>query len=134
MKKVLAFGTFDLLHPGHIYFLNQASSFGDELYIRIARDLNVERYKGKQPVWNENKRLEEVQKKFPNAKVSLGYLEQDRIYECLSEITPDIIALGYDQAIFTDKLGDEIKVRGLKTEIVRIDSYYENIYKSSLLK
>jgi len=135
MKKVLAFGTFDIFHPGHKYFLEQASLLGDELYIRIARDLNVKKYKGKRSKWDESKRLKEVLKYFPDAKVSLGYLDKSKIYECLSEIQPDIIALGYDQKIFVEKLGEELKKRELnKTKIVRLKSFKPEKYKSSFLK
>lgn len=44
-KKVMAFGTFDLFHPGHQYYLSEASKSGDELIVVIARDLRVEHIK-----------------------------------------------------------------------------------------
>ena len=41
MKRVVATGTFDLLHPGHIYYLEQSRALGDELHVIVARDVNV---------------------------------------------------------------------------------------------
>lgn len=48
MKKVMATGTFDLLHPGHGIYLNEAKKLGGEdakLYVVIARDSTVEKEK-----------------------------------------------------------------------------------------
>ena len=47
MKTVMAFGTFDLMHPGHEYFLRQAKKRGDYLIAVIARDSTVKKLKGK---------------------------------------------------------------------------------------
>jgi len=49
MKKVMAAGTFDLLHPGHIDFLKQAKKEGDYLIIVIATDETSGHDKGKPP-------------------------------------------------------------------------------------
>ena len=37
MTRVLATGTFDIPHPGHLFYLSQASALGDELYVIVAR-------------------------------------------------------------------------------------------------
>jgi len=134
MKKILTFGTFDLFHPGHKNFLNQAKKLGDKLFICIARDKNVEKHKHKKPKQDENKRKEELEKNFPEANIRLGYLKKENIYKCLSDIKPNIIALGYDQTIYTDRLEEELAKRNLKTEVLRMKAYKESIYKSSLLK
>ena len=54
----MAFGTFDLLHPGHINFLNQAKKHG-QLIIVIARDKTVKEVKGKLPQHKEKQEKEE---------------------------------------------------------------------------
>ncbi|MCJ7794379.1 MAG: adenylyltransferase/cytidyltransferase family protein, partial [Methanoregulaceae archaeon] len=41
MKRVVATGTFDLLHPGHLYYLEQSKKLGDELFVIVARNTNV---------------------------------------------------------------------------------------------
>ncbi len=58
LTRVLATGTFDLLHPGHVYFLTQARAMGDELFVIVARDSNV-RHKQK-PIVPEVQRLEMI--------------------------------------------------------------------------
>lgn len=55
-KIVFVSGTFDLLHPGHITFLLEASKYGD-LYVGIGNDYSVEKYKNKKPVFNQDERL-----------------------------------------------------------------------------
>ena len=60
MKKVMATGTFDLLHPGHGIYLNEAKKLGGEdakLYVVIARDSTVEKRK-RYPIVGEQQRLE----------------------------------------------------------------------------
>lgn len=131
MKKILITGTFDQLHPGHINFLNQARKLGDYLIVIIARDKTVIKVKGKYPTHNEMKRAKAVrQTKIPN-RVILGKIRDK--YTIIEKNKPDIIALGYDQNIFTKKLKKELIKRGLKTKIIRLKSYKPHIYKSSLM-
>lgn len=133
MKTVLAFGTFDIVHKGHEYFLNKAKSYGDNLIVVIARDVNVKKIKGKLARHNENERLMQVIATNIPDEVTLGDLENH--YDVLKTVMPDIICLGYDQNVFTDKLEDELKkINLLHTKIIRIDSYKPEIYKSSKMK
>lgn len=62
MKTVITFGTFDLIHSGHIHFLQQAKTYGDRLITIIARDHNVLKFKGRLPNYNEQQRLENIKK------------------------------------------------------------------------
>lgn len=55
-RKVFVSGCFDLLHSGHIAFLQQAASYGD-LYIALGSDKTVYDLKGRIPVNNEQERL-----------------------------------------------------------------------------
>ena len=98
MKIVMAFGSFDVLHPGHLYFLNQAKSKGDKLIVVIALDKTIEKVKGEKPKYNERQRLEHVKGMPMVDKAVLGY-EKDP-YEIIEEINPDIICLGYYQDLF----------------------------------
>ena len=41
MRRVVATGTFDLLHPGHVFYLEESARLGDELHVIVARDVNV---------------------------------------------------------------------------------------------
>lgn len=133
MKKVLVFGTFDILHPGHKYFFKQAKSHGDVLIAVVARDLTVKQVKHEFPVNNERERLHEVQKVEHVDKAILGSTDVDK-YKIIEEVNPDVICLGYDQKAFVDELPAELKKKGLKPEIVRIDAYKPEKHKSSRYK
>ena len=58
MRRVVAQGTFDLLHPGHLQYLSEAKSMGDRLYVIIARSENVT-HKAK-PVVPDHQRREMI--------------------------------------------------------------------------
>ncbi|AKB55422.1 FMN adenylyltransferase, type 3 archaeal [Methanosarcina barkeri 227] len=116
MTRILATGTFDLLHPGHIYFLTQARALGDELFVIVARDSNVT-HKPK-PIVPEEQRLEMVSALGIVDKALLGS-EKD-MFEPLKHIRPDIIALGYDQRFNAENLEEELAKRGLPANVVRI--------------
>lgn len=132
MTTVMAFGSFDILHPGHIYFLKEAKKLGDNLVVVIARDSTIKEIKGFTPKYNERERVEHVRDLKIADKVVLGY-ETDK-YEIIEEINPDVIALGYDQKTFADKLKEEMEKRKMNPKIVRIEAYKEHQYKSSKLR
>ena len=52
MKTVMCAGTFDTIHPGHLYFLSEAKKYGDKLIVVVARDETSEKMKGKKPTRN----------------------------------------------------------------------------------
>ena len=60
MKTVLCAGTFDIIHPGHLYLFSEAKKYGDRLVVIVARDSTSEKIKGKKPLHNEMERLEAV--------------------------------------------------------------------------
>jgi FAD synthetase len=132
LKKVLVFGTFDGLHPGHINFFQQAKKLGDELIIVVARDATVEKVKGRRPRKNENARLSDVGNAGIAGEVLLGNLGDP--YAIIKQIKPDIIALGYDQTSFTGNLELELKKAVIPAKIVRLNPHKPEIFKSSLIK
>ena len=129
-KKVLVFGTFDLLHPGHISFLEQAKMHGDELYVVIARDKTVEKIKGITPEQDENKRKNNIEQLPFVTKAVFG--NTDNYYVIIEEIKPDIICLGYDQNEM--ELKEELKKRNLHPQMYRLNPYRPEQYKSSIMK
>jgi glycerol-3-phosphate cytidylyltransferase len=57
---VITFGTFDVLHVGHIRVLNRARALGDRLVVGVSADqLNISK-KGRAPVFSQGERLEIV--------------------------------------------------------------------------
>lgn len=130
--KAIAFGTFDILHKGHIDFFRQAKELGDFLAVVVARDSTVERIKGIKPLNDEEKRLAEVRKSPAVDLAVLGY--EDDPYRVIEEQKPDVICLGYDQNSYSEGLGQEIKKRGITARIARLKPYMPEKYKSSKLK
>ena len=120
MVKVMASGTFDLLHLGHIYYLKEAKKLGDELVVVVATDSTVRKLKH-EPINPEKIRLNLIKELKVVDEAYLGY-ETD-IYEIVSEIKPDIIALGYDQVHDEKKIEVELKKRKLKSKVVRLKEY-----------
>ncbi len=132
MTTVMCFGSFDVLHPGHIFFLKRAKRLGNKLVVVIAKDSTIKEVKGNEPKYNEKQRVEHIRDLKIADKVMLGY--EANKYEVIEEINPDIIALGYDQDSFADKLEEEMEKRKMKPEIVRLKSYKKEHYKSSKLR
>lgn len=129
MKKVIVFGTFDILHSGHLDFFRQAKSHGDFLVAVVGRNSNIERIKGKKPRNNEQSRLLSV---YNAADVNLAVLGgKEDPYKIIEEQNPDIICLGYDQNSYVDNLGEELKKRGINAKIIKLKPHMEHKFKSS---
>lgn len=131
---VLAFGTFDLLHPGHRYFLRQAKRLGQQLVVVVARDKNILKLKGYLPQQNERARLRAVRQLPFVTHAMLGQQQFNHRYDLVKKLNPDIIALGYDQRTRTTSLAHDLKKLGLHPRLVRIKSFHPKRYKTSLLK
>lgn len=132
MKLVMCAGTFDIIHPGHLYFLSEAKKHGDKLVVVVARDDNVEKAKGRKPLHNEKERLEAARSLEIVDKALLG--KSGSIFEIIGEINPNVICLGYDQKVLKQDLEDELKKRNIKADVYRIGSYMPHVYKSSKMR
>ena len=117
MVRVMASGVFDLLHPGHLYYLKEAKKLGDELVVVVATD-NTVRKRKHEPITPQEMRLEMVEALKPVDRAVLG--REDDMFKTVEEIKPDIIALGYDQDFDEKWLEDELKKRGMDIKVVRI--------------
>ena len=132
MKKVMCAGTFDIIHPGHLYYLSEAKKYGDKLIVVVARDETSKTFKGKAPIHNERERLEAVRMLKIVDEAVFG--KQGNIFDIIEEIKPDVICLGYDQNVQKQQLEDELKKRGIKADVIRISAYMQSVYKSSKLR
>jgi cytidyltransferase-like protein len=126
MPKVLVFGTFDGLHPGHRFLLTEASKRGD-LHVVIARDANVMRIKGLEAIQSEQVRLQALQEAFPTATVMLG--DPQDFLAPLKKVQPDLILLGYDQ-----RLPPGVTDADLGSSVERLPAFEPEKWKSSLLR
>ncbi|HZY69833.1 MAG TPA: adenylyltransferase/cytidyltransferase family protein [Thermoplasmata archaeon] len=117
MVRVMATGVFDLLHPGHLYYLSEARKLGDELVVVVARDQTARRQKHA-PYVPEHIRREMVEALKPVDRAILGSATD--IYSTVTEVKPDIIALGYDQTFDPNEVEAECRRRGVPAKVVRL--------------
>lgn len=122
---ILASGVFDLVHYGHIRFIEEAKKLGGEnsrLVVIIARDKTVKRLKGRLPIIPEDQRRAVVESLKPVDEALLGY-ENLSFEETITKVKPDIIAVGYDQLSIENDVKAFIKARGLTIEVVRVGKF-----------
>jgi FAD synthetase len=120
MVRVMATGVFDLLHPGHVFFLNEARKLGDELVVVVARDQTARRLKH-DPYIPELMRRTMVEALKPVDRAILGSATD--IYSTVTDVRPDIIALGYDQVFDASEVESECHRRGVDVKVVRLGAY-----------
>lgn len=122
---ILASGVFDLVHYGHIRFIEESKKLGGEnsrLVVIIARDKTVKRLKGRLPIIPEDQRRAVVESLKPVDEALLGY-ENLSFEETIAKVKPDIIAVGYDQLSIENDVKAFIKARGLTIEVVRVGKF-----------
>ena len=127
MRRVVATGTFDILHPGHVFFLSESRKLGDELWVIVSRETNV-RHKAA-PVVSEEKRLKMIQSLKCVDHAILGDTED--MFKPIREISPDIITLGFNQYFDENKLKAQLQERGIAADVVRIGAYTGSKFTSS---
>jgi len=125
MVRILATGTFDILHPGHLLYLEEAKKLGDELFVIVARDVTVKKRK-RTPIIQEEQRLKMISALKMVDKAMLGS-EKD-MYELLYSIKPDVVTIGYDQAFDEEALEKELRKRGFNSKVVRIKKHNSNAF------
>ncbi|MHA1315301.1 MAG: adenylyltransferase/cytidyltransferase family protein [Candidatus Helarchaeota archaeon] len=132
--RVMVFGTFDLLHIGHVTLLEKARELGGkdaELIVVIARDSSVLKEKGRPPIFNEKQRLALIQALKAVDVALLGNKDPDH-FKIILDVKPDVIVLGYDQKVDLDALEKTLTQRGLKDfKVLRLEKYGEPGYNSS---
>ncbi|MDD1774641.1 MAG: FAD synthase [Methanobacterium sp.] len=131
MKVIMATGTFDLIHPGHGYYLQESKDLGGKdakLVVVVARDSTV-RARKRVPIVNEGQRLEVVKMLKPVDEAYLG--SSTDMFKVVKDIDPDIITIGPDQKFDLEILREELRSRNLKAEVVRIKGYKKSSLDSS---
>ena len=91
--RVVAQGTFDILHPGHVHYLEEAAAMGDELHVVVARTASVSHKPD--PVVPDEQRRETVAALEAVDRAHLGHPEDFSVP--IRKIDPDVLVLGYDQ-------------------------------------
>lgn len=119
----MATGTFDILHPGHVFYLEEAKKLGGneaQLFVVIATDKTVEKHK-RIPILPQEQRAELISKLKIVDEVFVG--NEGNPFEIVKEKQPDIIAIGPDQKFSPTKLQNKLKNMGLDIEVVKIEDY-----------
>lgn len=135
MKKIMVFGTFDMIHPGHEDFFRQARGLGENPYliVSVARDSAAKRHRGFAPQFSENERLEALSRHPLVDKAILG--DEEGYIAHITAEHPDIIALGYDQdGEYVEKLEDDLRSAKLATRVVRLQAFRPETFKTSKLR
>ena len=132
-KIVLASGAFDLLHYGHVYYLERAKKAGGQnakLIVIVARDRTVEKLKGARPVFPEEQRRALVESLRVVDEAVLGYEDLDML-KVMEKVKPDIIALGYDEEKAEAELRRLIAEKNLDIQVARVSRFEEEDLASS---
>lgn len=120
--RVLVAGSFEFLHPGHIYLLKRAWELG-EVYVVVSRNRNFTRFKGREPVMDEKDRLMIVENVKYVSKAVMG--DEEDFLKPIVELKPDIVLLGPDQWIQPDELKSLLEKKGLSD--VRVEKLESRI-------
>ena len=125
--KVMAVGVFDLLHAGHLHYLEQAKSLGDYLTVVVAHDDTV-RMRKHEPVTNHDLRKRMVEGLKPVDEAIIGNSPEVSIFEILPVVNPDIIALGYDQEHAEDSIRLRLQELGYdKITVTRVEGLSDDL-------
>lgn len=133
MKTVLAAGVFDLLHYGHIRYLEESKKAGGpnaKLVVIVARDETVRKLKGHEPVIPEDQRRAVIEALKVVDEALLGYEEMDLV-RVIEQIKPDIVVMGHDQQSIKAQVEKVNKVLNTNIEIHQLTQFGEADLNSS---
>jgi FAD synthetase len=127
MVRVMAVGVFDLLHAGHLHYLEQAKSLGNHLTVIVAHDDTV-RMRKHEPVTSQDLRQKMVAGLKPVDHAMVGNPPTVPMYDILPVVEPDIIALGYDQEHAETAIRSGLDERGFANiKLVRVEGLTEDL-------
>ena len=127
MKRIMAVGVFDLLHAGHLHYLEQAKALGQHLTVVVAHDDTV-RIRKHEPVTNHDLRRLMVEGLKPVDDAIIGNPPEVPIFDILPIVNPDIIALGYDQEHAEESINRKLRELGYQDiEVVRVEGLSEDL-------
>ncbi|MGY8727700.1 MAG: adenylyltransferase/cytidyltransferase family protein [Candidatus Poseidoniales archaeon] len=127
MKRVMAVGVFDLLHAGHLHYLEQAKALGNHLTVVVAHDDTV-RMRKHEPVTGQELRRRMVEGLKPVDEAIIGNSPDVPIFDILPHVQPDVIALGYDQEHAEDRIRSKLDQLGLNAiEVTRVEGLSDDL-------
>jgi FAD synthetase len=132
-RIILATGAFDLLHLGHVRFLEACKRKGGpgaKLIVVVARDKTVLSRKGRLPILPEDQRRELVGSLRVVDKAILGHAHLD-LLGVLREVEPDIICVGHDQKQIKASVENLLREERLPIRVVKIPKFGHDGLNSS---
>jgi glycerol-3-phosphate cytidylyltransferase len=132
MKRAMVFGSFDIIHRGHLSFLRQARRKGRWLIASVARDSFIKSEKNREPVHSEQERITQV---LETKLVREAYLADEKIgtYTTVLKAKPDVICLGHDQERLKANLEEWMQKEKIEIPIYVLKPFKPERYKSSKL-
>ena len=116
-KIVFTNGCFDIIHAGHISYLNEAKTLGDILIVGLNSDKSVRRLKGGgRPIVSEQDRAYVLANLKPVDYVIM--FDEDTPYELIKEIKPDVLVKGADYEGKSIVGSDIVESSGGKTVLI----------------
>lgn len=133
MKTVVAFGTFDIIHPGHLYYLEYALGLGDRLIAVITPDAVALRSKGAKPLFTERERMRIISSLRCVDRVVLG--DSDGSWRNVMRCSPDSVCFGYDQKAAIRAFREHVsKVSAMPVAVHMAPAFRPQRYHSAHLK
>ena len=111
MTRILAHGTFDIIHYGHVKYLENAKTFGDYLIVYVTSD-KLAKKNGKNPYFNEKIRM----KMISSLKVVDEVILRDTpfTYEMLKDLNIDIFVTTSNSFNYLNEVCKVIKLERTK--------------------
>jgi len=122
-KIIFTNGCFDILHLGHVDYLEKAAEKGDKLIIAVNSDLSVKKLKGEdRPINNEIARARILAAlEFVDA---VTFFSEDTPYELIKSLLPDVLVKGSDYNISNIVGADIVMQNGGKVETIDLVQGY----------
>jgi len=131
IRVVFMGGGFEIIHPGHLYTIEQAKSLGDVLVIVLARSSTIRKRKGREPVAKEPERLALMSSLRLVDAAILG--AKGSIYQTMERVWPDVVALGYDQHHAERDILEEAAKRHMRLKVVRLKAMDPDVKTSKIV-
>lgn len=128
----MCFGTFDLMHPGHVHFLTRAARHGDELYVVLARDERRAALTGMKPIHTVRERAAMIGALRVVTRALVGHAT-DMLWH-VKRIRPRTIVLGHDQKTGVAELTAWLAQHAPHTRMVRLTAFHRSRYTTSGIK
>ncbi len=122
-KIVFTNGCFDILHSGHVVYLNEAKKQGDLLFMGLNSDASIKRLKGESRPINKEKDRKYILENLRCVDFVEAF-EEDTPYELIKAVQPDVLVKGGDWKI-SDIVGHDIVTAkgGEVKSLIFVDGY-----------